>query len=192
MGTKEAETRERIIARAHAIAKALAVAKNEFDSGRPVKPETYGDAETAAALVYRQSMGASTSVASNDSEPTVSTIEAGPAMQDSEPEVVKKNVVVRERLSSRLEDAAHQMVDAIPVKIETASLRDLGATLGVVIDKMRLLREEPTNITEVSPGPREMLELLIKRTLEKFPGTTREEAIEAIRDVRPEAIKFLS
>jgi len=37
----------------------------------------------------------------------------------------------------------------------------------------------------------EMIERLIASTMEHFPGTTRQEAIEAIRDVRPEALKFI-
>jgi len=61
----------------------------------------------------------------------------------------------------------------------------------VVIDKMRLLREEPTAISE-SMDRRAMLERLIQRTMEQFPGMTREEVIDIIRDLKPEAIKLLS
>ena len=93
--------------------------------------------------------------------------------------------------SSKLENIAHQLIDAIPETIPTASLKDLGATLSVVIDKMRLLREEPTAITE-SMDRRAMLEGLIERTMKEFSGMTREEVIDIIRDVKPEAIKFLS
>jgi hypothetical protein len=56
---------------------------------------------------------------------------------------------------------------------------------------MKLLHEEPTVIAE-SVQRREMLERLIERTMEQFPGMSREEVIEIIRDVKPEAIKLLS
>src|SRR5262245_13920412 len=35
------------------------------------------------------------------------------------------------------------------------------------------------------------IERLIARTMEQFPGMTRQEVIEIIRDVRPEALKFI-
>jgi hypothetical protein len=79
----------------------------------------------------------------------------------------------------------------LPDKIDPASLVDLGATLGLMIDRMKLLREEPTVIRETVQR-REMLERLIEQTLERFPGMSREEVIEIIRDVKPEAIKLLS
>jgi len=98
---------------------------------------------------------------------------------------------IKEGLSSKLENIAYQLIDAIPDAIPNASLKDLGATLAVVIDKMRLLREEPTAISEAMDR-RAMLESLIERTMKEFPGMTREEVIDIIRDVKPEAIKLLS
>ncbi len=49
-------------------------------------------------------------------------------------------------LADRLEDLAHQLADAIPGKIPTADLKQLGVSLGIAVDKMRLLREQPTSI----------------------------------------------
>ena len=74
---------------------------------------------------------------------------------------------------------------------EAASLKDVGATVAQLIDKMRLLNEQPPQITE-SLNRSEILVRLIERTMEEFPGTTREQVIHVIRDVKPEAIKFLS
>jgi len=35
-----------------------------------------------------------------------------------------------------------------------------------------------------------LIQKLIERTLKEFPGMTREEVLEIIRDVRPEAAKY--
>jgi hypothetical protein len=99
--------------------------------------------------------------------------------------------VARDALSARLENVAHQVLDELPDKIEPAPLRDLGTTLGLMIDRMKLLRKEPTVMTE-SVERREMLERLIEVTMERYPGMSREEVIDIIRDVKPEAIKLLS
>src|SRR5262249_22279390 len=37
----------------------------------------------------------------------------------------------------------------------------------------------------------EVIERLITRSMEQFPGMTRQDVIEVIRDVRPEALKFI-
>jgi hypothetical protein len=179
MEGKETELGNRIIAQAQG----LAEMKKKPGAGSRVsynRDTNAMDADKAAALAHLQS-----------NRLPVTVMKRPASGEDLEPEAARKDDPVKEQLSARLEEIAHQLVDAIPEKIKAASLRDVGAALSLVIDKMRLLREEPTAITEEIPGPREMLELLIKRTMERFPGTTREQVIDVISDVRPEAIKFL-
>jgi hypothetical protein len=106
-------------------------------------------------------------------------------------EVAREFGVVKEALSARIEEVIFDMIDSMPEKIEAASLKDVGATVAQLIDKMRLLNEQPPQITE-SLNRSEILVRLIERTMEEFPGTTREQVIHVIRDVKPEAIKFLS
>lgn len=52
-------------------------------------------------------------------------------------------------LADRLEAVAHALVDdlARPEKITGASLPQVATALGIAVDKMRLLREQPTAIT---------------------------------------------
>jgi transposase-like protein len=50
-------------------------------------------------------------------------------------------------LADRLEDIAHQLLDALPDKIANASLQHTAITLGIAVEKMRLLREQPTSIS---------------------------------------------
>jgi len=151
----------------------------------------YTDRDKAAALAHLQSGPGIVDQAARELGIPNETLRGWAEGQHLGPKVAQEFGVVRDSLSAKLEDAANKMVDAMPGKIEGASLKDLSATLAQVIDKMRLLREEPTAITE-SINRRAMLERLIERTMEEFPGKTREEVIEAIRDVKPEAIKFLT
>jgi len=152
---------------------------------------TYTDQDKAAALAYLQSKGWRIAEAARDLGVPKSTLQGWAAGEWLPPAVREKYGEIKESLSSKLENIAHQLIDAIPDTIPNASLKDLGAILAVVIDKMRLLREEPTAITE-SMDRRAMLEGLIERTMKEFSGMTREEVIDIIRDVKPEAIKFLS
>jgi hypothetical protein len=152
---------------------------------------TYTDQDKAAALAYLQSKGWRIAEAARDLGMPNGTLRGWAAGEWLPPAVREKYRVIKEGLSSKLENIAYQLIDGIHDTIPKASLKDLGATLAVVIDKMRLLREEPTAISE-SMDRRAMLERLIERTMEQFPGMTREKVIDIIRDVKPEAIKFLS
>ena len=52
----------------------------------------------------------------------------------------------KQGLADRLEDIAHRLLDAIPGKVAQADLKQLSVSLGIAVDKMRLLREQPTSI----------------------------------------------
>jgi len=54
----------------------------------------------------------------------------------------------RKELSDRLEDLAHTLVDILPAKLPTASVRDLAGALIVAVDKMQLLKGAPTAISK--------------------------------------------
>lgn|SRR5262249_45512588 len=151
----------------------------------------YTDRDKAAALAHLQSGRGIVNQAARELGIPNETLRGWAAGRHLQPKVAEEFGVVRDTLSAKLEDAAYEMVDAIYEKIDEASLRDLGATLGVVIDRMRLLREEPTQITE-SLNRRAMLERLIERTMKEFPHMTREDVIDVIKEVKPEAVKFLS
>jgi len=151
----------------------------------------YTDEDKAAALAYLQSRGGVINRAAKELGIPVMTLGSWAAGKFIGPNVARQFRVAREALSAKFESVAHQMLDELPDKIEAASLRDLGTTLAVVIDKMKLLREGPAVITETI-NRSEMIERLIKRTMGQFPGMSREEVIDIIRDVRPEAIKLLS
>jgi hypothetical protein len=186
METKEKQLSERIIAQARELAEQN---KRPFNPRR-VKHTRYTDADKAAALAHLQSKGCGITEAARDLGLPVATLKDWVSGKYLPSTTREKYGAIKEGMSARLEEIVYQVIDAIPERIPTASLRDLGAILAVAIDKMRLLRNEPTEITE-SMDRRAMLERLIERTMEEFPGITRERVIEVIRDVKPEAIKFL-
>ncbi|HEX8097836.1 MAG TPA: hypothetical protein VF507_07355 [Pyrinomonadaceae bacterium] len=51
-------------------------------------------------------------------------------------------------LAGKLEELAHKCVDLLPEKLPFASVRDLAGALIVAVDKMRLLKGEPTAINQ--------------------------------------------
>ncbi len=50
----------------------------------------------------------------------------------------------REPLAERLEALAHKCLDILPGKIDTATASQIAFTLGMSVEKMRLLREQST------------------------------------------------
>jgi transposase-like protein len=62
-------------------------------------------------------------------------------------EVAELRTGKREDLADRLEALAHTLLDSVAGKIHDANLSNVSVSMGIAIDKMRLLREQPTSIT---------------------------------------------
>jgi hypothetical protein len=73
--------------------------------------------------------------------PTCGEIPPDPA------EVAAANLQFKKDLASKLESLVHKLLDSAPDKIEKANLRDTMVAVGIGIEKMKLLRGEPTEIT---------------------------------------------
>jgi hypothetical protein len=69
-------------------------------------------------------------------------------------------------LSDSLERIANALVNAIPGKIDEAPLNHVSIALGIAIDKLRLLRGEATEVTEVrgSDAKHELAQRLARLT----------------------------
>jgi len=78
--------------------------------------------------------------------------------------------------STKIEFLSPQVAAAQLVKIN--STRDPNAAHPVALQSHFAERQE-------------VIERLISRSMEQFPGMTRQDVIEVIRDVRPEALKFI-
>lgn len=64
----------------------------------------------------------------------------------------------RADLAAKLEDVAHRLADAMPAKIQAAGLQQVAVSLGISVEKARLLKGEPTSISGV-PFPLDLEKL---------------------------------
>lgn len=63
-------------------------------------------------------------------------------------DITEKGDIKKALLADQLEQLAYSLVSSIDAdKIGEAALQQIATSLGIVIDKMRLLREQPTAIT---------------------------------------------
>jgi transposase-like protein len=76
--------------------------------------------------------------------PSVATPKKEPS--DTPPTLAALVPVVAGKLADKLEAIAHRIADVMPGKIEASSLPQLAVSLGITIEKMRLLREQATSI----------------------------------------------
>ncbi|HKF57543.1 MAG TPA: hypothetical protein VKJ45_18940 [Blastocatellia bacterium] len=161
----------------------------------------YTDRDKAAALAHLRSGRGVLNEAARDLGIPYETLRGWAAGRHLSPEVAAEFGVVRDELSARIEEVIYEAIDAMPEKIEGASLKEVGTVVAQLVDKLKLLWDTPATTTESvcseaaeceSMDRRAMLERLIQRTMEQFPGMTREEVIDIIRDLKPEAIKLLS
>jgi transposase-like protein len=74
------------------------------------------------------------------------------------------------QLSGRLEDLAHLLLDemARPAKRRAASLQQAATSFAIAVDKMRLLREQPTMIPGPAPDPRKMTDEQLTAEIESL------------------------
>ena len=107
----------------------------------------YSDTEKAAALL---------AVEMNDGNVWRASLEVGiPAPTIREwfrgqihSEITEIRNGTRVELADRCEALAHEMADSLPQKIEEATLLQTTTAMAITIDKMRLLREQPTTISQ--------------------------------------------
>lgn len=158
--------------------------------GKRVQQKLYTDDEMAAALEYLKRNGWISEAPKGMVVP-VGTMNRRTGGEQVDATAAEEADRIREGLLAKLEGLAHKLVDALSEKIGEASLKDAAATLALVIDKMRLLKEEPTVISRVTDR-KELIEVVIERTMERFPGTSREEVEDSIRTIRPELLKLLN
>jgi transposase-like protein len=64
------------------------------------------------------------------------------------PEAAELGQQKRPALADAIELVAYQLVESMPGKIPEANLRDVTVSLGIAVDKIRVLRDLPTAITK--------------------------------------------
>jgi hypothetical protein len=66
-------------------------------------------------------------------------------MTDAVEEIAERT---KAEMAERLDDLAWRMIDTMPEKIEGAPLHHVASALATCVDKARLLRNQPTDITD--------------------------------------------
>src|SRR5215831_6651362 len=99
---------------------------------------TYTDQDKAAALAYLQSKGWRIAEAARDLGVPKGPCKDGPPANGCHPPSARNTAKSRKASRQNSKTSHTNLIDAIPDTIPNASLKDLGAILAVVIDKMRL------------------------------------------------------
>lgn len=114
---------------------------------KKAKRRRYSDDDRASALAALAANGgnlARTSAALGIPEATLRQWATG----KRHPEAVQMSDQKKAPLADAIEGIARQIADSLPGKLPDADLKDASIAFGVLIDKMRLLRGEPTSIDE--------------------------------------------
>lgn len=141
----------------------------------PLRPQTqpkggervgkYTDNQRAAALAALTANGGNLKRTSDELHIPRGTLR-GWAQSPQLAELRQENEL---SLTDELERVAYALVRAIPDKIHEASLNHISVSLGIAIDKLRLLRGEATEVTEVrgSDAKRELAERLARLAVDR-------------------------
>ena len=110
------------------------------------KRRSYTDVERAEALAALDANGGDEALTARQLGVPRTTIQewAKGRVSRDVPELRQEK---KEGLADRLEAVAHQLLSLFPDKAKDANLQQVATSFGIAIDKMRLLREQPTNIT---------------------------------------------
>lgn len=84
-------------------------------------------------------------------------------------------------LHDTLEDLARLIVGMLPEKLETATGKDAGIVLGIVVDKMQILRGQPSSVTATKQLPRTPAETVqaLRQLLDEAPESAGDRAAAA-------------
>ena len=106
----------------------------------------YGREEQTAALAALQANGGDLSLTSKQTGVPLMTLHRWARGSGLLPGVtVDGNVKIT--LADAIEEVAWEIIGAMPGKVPFASLKDAAISLGIAVEKTRLLREQPTSLT---------------------------------------------
>lgn len=110
---------------------------------------SYSDEQKAVALAALEANGGNIDRTAKFCKIDRRTIRRWASGENINEDVSRNAHEKKEALADRLEALAHRLVDSIDEdKIGDASLQMVATSLGIAVDKMRLLREQPTQITD--------------------------------------------
>jgi transposase-like protein len=136
---------------------------------------TYSDRERAEALAALDANAGNVLATARALDLPAKTLEDWSHGRGVHPEVAQLRVQKRAGLAAQLETLAYRIVEAVtPADIQKASLRDKMIACGIIIEKVQLLRGQPTQIAYVAVV-RETYQALQSRF-----GLTRAEARQIV------------
>lgn len=109
----------------------------------------YSDEDRANALAALAANEGNVNHTANQLGIPAKTLESW-AKGQRHPEAAQLCEEKKPELADALEEVARKLADAMPGKVADAGLRDTAIALGIAVDKMRLLREAPTSITQTN------------------------------------------
>lgn len=112
------------------------------------KRKKYTDKDKALALATLDAYGGSLRKTSEQLKIPVATLDDWNKGRSVTPKIEQIRTENRRELSEKLDDIAHQLADAIPGKIDSASLLQASTSLAIAVDKMQLLKGQPTAINQ--------------------------------------------
>lgn len=113
------------------------------------KKRQYTEADKAAALVMVKTCGGNISEAARKLGFPRPTVQAWVYGDGTNSAVVEKEATLKGDLAAKCEELAWMIAHGInPEKVEMATLPQMTTAFGTLVDKMRLLREQPTTIEE--------------------------------------------
>lgn len=113
----------------------------------------YSDNDKALALATLDANAGDISKTSRLLKVPASTLTDWSQNRGVNPEVTEIREVKKQELAEKLEEVAHALTDNILIRAKTdfsvlVPLKDFAVTLGIAIDKMQLLKGEPTGISK--------------------------------------------
>lgn len=111
------------------------------------KKRRYSDEERAAALAALKANRGNLTLTARQVGVPLTTLRQW-STGDRHPEATQMSIEKSRDMAQALQDLAWKLIDALPDKIEGATLNQTATALGISIDKARLLRDEPTQITK--------------------------------------------
>lgn len=112
------------------------------------KRKKYTEQDKALALATLDANAGSLRKTSEQLRIPVATLDDWSKGRTVTPKIEQLRTENKIELSEKLDNIAHLLADAIPAKIDRASLLQASTSLAIAIDKMRLLREQPTQINQ--------------------------------------------
>lgn len=108
----------------------------------------YSDAQRATALAALDANGGDRTHTARQLGIPESTLRSWDSGRRRDiPAIAELRAQKKADLATELETVAYQLAAAMPGKIEGASLQQLATSLGIAIDKVQLLKGQPTSIT---------------------------------------------